>query len=208
MNPGSFDVLHFDCLFKSYNRYEIPELQTGHFVDADFIPFNVVTRTDNVGVHCFVYDYYLERIWKRPNVYVKYLQKSKVFFTPDFSIYTDIPESLQIFNTYRNRWVGAYMQNEDINVIPTVSWGLKNTFRFCFLGIPKNSTVAISSVGVLVKNEHLFKAGCEKMKEVINPVKVYVYGDKHDDYLSSLFDIHIIETFSKSMRNRIKMTGI
>ena len=29
--------------------------------------------------------------------------------------------------------------------IPTISWGLENTFDFCFNGIEKGSTVAVST---------------------------------------------------------------
>ena len=37
------------------------------------------------------------------------------------------------------------MANKGIWVIPTISWGLENTFDFCFNGIEKGSTVAVST---------------------------------------------------------------
>ena len=202
MNPGSFDTLHFESLFESDNKYGIPLLAAGKIVTTEFLPFNVITKCNNNGIHCFVYDYYLERIWKRPEVYVKYLQKSKVFFTPDFSLYTDIPLALQIFNIYRNRWIGAYMQNEGVNVIPTISWALENSYDFAFLGIKIGSPVAISTVGIRKYQIDIFKAGIEQMKKIISPSLVYVYGDKEKDYLSSFFSCIFIDTFSKTIKNR------
>ena len=42
---------------------------------------------------------------------------------------------LQMYNTFQNRWCGAYLVSKGIPVIPTVSWGDKSTFDFCFEGI-------------------------------------------------------------------------
>lgn len=203
MKPGSFDTLHFESLFISDNEYGIPLLKKGNVIDTCFLPFNMVTKCNDNGIHCFVYDYYLERIWKRPEIYVKYLQKSKVFFTPDFSLYTDIPLSLQIYNTYRNRWIGAYMQDEGINVIPSISWGLENSYDFAFSGVKQESPVAISTVGIRKHQMVLFKSGIEKLKQIVNPSTVYVYGGKEKDYLSSFFNCIFIDSFSKSIKNRI-----
>lgn len=60
-------------------------------------------------------------------------------------MYIEMNENMQRYNTFRNRWVGAYLANKGIRVIPTISWGLENTFDFCFNGIEKGSTVAVST---------------------------------------------------------------
>ena len=52
---------------------------------------------------------------------------------------------LQMYNTFQNRWCGAYLVSKGIPVIPTVSWGDKSTFDFCFEGIENGSTVAVST---------------------------------------------------------------
>lgn len=203
MKPGSFDILHFNQLFYSDNYYGIPLLAKQEFMATEFIPFNVITKTNNIGVHCFVYDYYLERIWKKPEVYVKYLEKSTAFLTPDFSLYRDIPIATQIINVYKNRWVGAFLQQYNINVIPTISWSDSDSYEFCFLGVEQNAAVAISTVGILRDDVELFKQGCLEMKAQLNPSKVYVYGSKEKEFLSELFDCYYIETFSKQIRKRV-----
>lgn len=60
-------------------------------------------------------------------------------------MYIEMNENIQRYNTFRNRWVGAYLAEKGIRVIPTVNWGLENTFDFCFNGIEKGSTVAVST---------------------------------------------------------------
>ncbi len=37
--------------------------------------------------------------------------------------------------------MGAYFQHYGITIIPTVSWSTKDSFDFCFDGIPKGATV-------------------------------------------------------------------
>ena len=37
------------------------------------------------------------------------------------------------------------LASKGIRVIPSVSWGNENTFEFCFEGIEKGSTVAVST---------------------------------------------------------------
>ena len=93
-------------------------------------------------------------------------------------MYSDFPLSLQIYNTYRNRFCGAYWQDLGINVIPTVSWSDKRSFDFCFEGIEHKSSVAISNVGVFnnLKTKKMFLDGYEEMIKIIEPEKIFIYG--------------------------------
>ena len=81
---------------------------------------------------------------------------------------------MQRYNTFRNRWVGAYLTNKGIRVIPTISWGLENTFDFCFNGIEKGSTVAVSTYmacahGNRADQKDFFMAGYNEMLKRIEP---------------------------------------
>ena len=66
-------------------------------------------------------------------------------------------------------------------MIPTVSWGNENTFEFCFLGIPKGSTVAVSTY---VVSEHdnrcdqkeFFMKGYREMLRRIEPERIICYN--------------------------------
>ena len=83
-------------------------------------------------------------------------------------------KNMQRYNTFRNRWVGAYLTNKGIRVIPTISWGLENTFDFCFNGIEKGSTVAVSTYlacahGNRADQKDFFMAGYNEMLKRIEP---------------------------------------
>lgn len=101
----------------------------------------------------------------------------------DFSVYTQMPLSMQIWNTFRNRALSFWFQKNGLDVIPNVVWGLENTYDFCFDGIPHNGTVAISTNGCIRDkvDRYYFKKGLIKMLETINPKTVIVYSNMPND---------------------------
>ena len=90
---------------------------------------------------------------------------------------------MQILSCYRRQWCGAFWQYEGIDVIPDVVWGDKESFSYCFDGIPKGGTVAVSTVGVKRDEEwnneknDLFKAGFDEMMTRLEPTTILFYGD-------------------------------
>jgi hypothetical protein len=134
----------------------------------------------NRFVHFFLYDYKFEDIWNNPDKYIEKLSKYKAVLTPDFSMYVEMNENMQRYNTFRNRWVGAYLADKGIRVIPTVNWGLENTFDFCFNGIEKGSTVAVSTYmasahGNRADQKDFFMAGYNEMLKRIEPETIICY---------------------------------
>ena len=67
-------------------------------------------------------------------------------------------------------------------MIPNVRWGDEESFKFCFLGIPKKSTVAVSTVGVSTdaswndKDDSLFRDGYNEMLNRLDPTTIIFYG--------------------------------
>lgn len=97
-------------------------------------------------------------------------------------MYIEMNKALQLYNTFRNRWCGAYLASKDIKVIPTVNWGDENTFEFCFDGIPKGSIVAVSTYMVREHNNYadqkdFFMKGYEEMLRRIEPSKIICYSE-------------------------------
>ena len=87
---------------------------------------------------------------------------------------------------YKRNWLGAYWQSIGLDVIPDVVWGEEKTFEFCFDGIPKGGTVAVSSVGVKRDKEwngsggDIFRKGYDEMLRRLEPKTVLYYGDMID----------------------------
>lgn len=168
-------------LFDGVGQYDVPEIGPTQFDNAEFIGFNYAKSTkksENKAVHFFLDDYQFTRVWTDPDRYVPMLQRFKYVLTPDFSLYTDFPKPLQIYNHYRKHWLGAYWQMHGINVIPTICWSNRESFEWCFDGEPTQSVVAVSSVGTQNSKERkkLFLDGYMEMIKRLEPTQIIFYG--------------------------------
>ena len=162
--------------------WQMPVIENDGYVPTDLTGFNYAkTKKDkNTGIHFFVDDYQFERVWNNPEKYVGILADYDCILSPDFSLYMDMPMPMKIWNVYRSRQVGAYYQSRGLRVIPTISWAEKETFEFCFKGIPKGSIVAISTIGVKQNEDarKIWQDGVAEMIRQIEPSTIIVYGGK------------------------------
>ena len=168
------------------NKWNIPTLKGIDEFDekVQFIGFNYAKTCEkqqktDFGVHFFLDDYQFNRLWNRPDKYIQLLLKFKYVLSPDFSMYTDYPKAMQMWKHYQKHWLGAYMELFGIKVIPTIGWSDKDSFKWCFDGEPRNSIVAISSIGTQrdKKSKQLFLEGYNKMLEVLKPTKILFWGN-------------------------------
>lgn len=167
--------------------WQMPIINNDGYIPKDLIGFNYAktSKAKNVGVHFYIDDYQFERVWNAPEKYVDILAQYDCILSPDFSLYMDMPMPMKIWNIYRSRQIGAYYQSKGIKVIPTVSWAEKETFSFCFQGIPNGSIVSVSTIGVKQDGDALeiWKEGMREMIQTIEPATILVYGGKIDfDY--------------------------
>lgn len=180
--------------FEGTGKYDIPIIKPTIYDSCEFIGFNYVKtckERENKGVHFFLDDYQFERLWNQPERYLQMLQQFRYVMTPDFSIYTDFPKSLQIYNHYRKHWVGAYLQEHGVNVIPTISWSDTESFEWCFDGEPVNSVVAISSVGTQKSKatKEKFLIGYEEMVKRLQPETIIFYGNVPEECKGNIVKI-------------------
>lgn len=174
-------------VFDSTGQYDIPIIRAETFIPCEFIPFsNAKSSTkhaNTMGIHFFIDDYKFERVWYDFYRYTEMLSSYQAVMTPDFSLYTDFPKALQIYNHYRKHFIGAYMQQMGMRVYPTISWSDKESLLWCFDGEPEHGTVCISSVGSQ-KNTYaktLFKYGYDAMIERLQPETIIFYGTVPND---------------------------
>jgi len=185
--PGNFDVLNLvrDEEYYSDNEYGIPVVQGIEALEPNFVELwtrrtQIEGEELDLAWHFFTDDYRFEPVWNKPDKYLEELLRAEAVFTPDFSMYLEWPRAAQIWNTYRNRWLGAFWESHGISVIPTITWGDWRTYDFCFSGVAQGATVAISTMGVLPSDsdKDLFKSGYYAMVEAIQPSLVVVYGEQ------------------------------
>ena len=190
-------------------KYEIPILNgCDVFECPQLVGFNYAKSTPDKaskGVHFFVDDYQFMRLWNRPDDYINLLKQFQLVLTPDFSLYTDFPLAMQIYNHYRKHWLGAYWQSNGIKVVPTICWSDEKSFEWCFEGEPHNSVVAVSSVGTQNSKDtkQAFLLGYNEMLKRLQPEKIIFYGNIPAECKG---DIVRIKAFQEKFREA-KMNG-
>ena len=177
--------------FGGQGQFKIPiipkfQAKKDDFKDLRLIGFDKTSPKNNNHldrmVHFFLYDYKFERVWKNPDTDLEKLKRYRAVLTPDFSMYAEMSPVIQIYNTFRNRWIGAYYASKGLRVIPSVSWGDESTFEFCFDGIEKGSVVAVSTYMVSAHNNHsdqkaFFLKGYDEMLRQVEPEKIICYNE-------------------------------
>lgn len=177
----STQIIENDIIFPGEGPYDFPIIKPESFVPCDFIPFNYALTHKNQtssGIHFFIDDYQFERIWPNLAHYSEFLSRFHTVMSPDFSIYLDWPNALNIWNHYRKHYVGAYLQSLGVRVYPSICWYGRRSFRWCFDGEPKHAVVAVSNVGANKgkANKRGFMLGYDAMLEHLSPEVIVFYG--------------------------------
>lgn len=186
--------------FSSVGKWGIPlvkkqELNTN---DIQLVACSDTRANDNEhtkkrGVHFFVDDYRFEGIYTTPDRTLARYSQYAFLLTPDFSTYADMDLWRQLESVAKNRWVGAYWQSKGITVVPTVSWGLAQSFDFCFEGIEQNATVAIGMIGCKRSKLH-FMRGYNAMLEKIEPSKIICFGTPFSEMDGNIVTVDYAES--------------
>lgn len=191
--------------------FDIPVIYPEYHIPKDLISFNYVLTSNEFdkGVHFFIDDYQFERVWNKPDYYIEKLKQFDCVFTPDFSLYTDMPMALKLWNVYRSRMFGQMMQDAGIKVIPTLQWSQEGTFKFCFDGLPKHSVVAVSTIGVKVDKAKtaIWRSGMDEAIRRLQPQAIIVYGGKIDYDFGKIKTIYIENKNTERMSNAGKVAS-
>ena len=161
-------------------NFEFPVLEKCDEIPNSVISFSRTLKTDNYNqwVHFYEDDYLFERLWNNPEKYLTILKRYKGVILPDFSLYRDMPLVMQLFNIYRSRAIGHWLQVNGIKVIPNMRYGDRRTFRISCDGIAKHGVIAVGSHGCL-KNKtdrEIFFKGLEVVIRILKPTTIIVYG--------------------------------
>lgn len=179
-NLGDFDPS------RTYGPYDMPTLEAVRHVPEGLLSFDEMTsrkgkRLTNYGVHFFINDVRFEGFWKHPGLYLDRLALYDCVLTPDYSILSEMPTAMKIWNAYRNRLLGQMCRDYGITTIPTLTWAGPDTYDYCFGGIEPGGTVAVSTVGCMRCGEEARKAWADGMNEAVRrlkPTEILLYGHK------------------------------
>ncbi len=162
-------------------------------IPKDMIPFSKAKACANKRqyIHFYEHDIAFSTVLTGTKYYLDLLKQFDGVITPDCSMLIGQSRCLQATNTYMNRAVGYYLQKNGIPVIPNIRWSDESSFSYCFLGVPKNGIVSVSTHGCITSRDErqLFKLGMTAMMEELTPHDVLVHGYMPDDIFGDFFDL-------------------
>lgn len=185
--------------------WQLPVLKPTKYIPEKLLGFNYAksAKEKNVGIHFYLDDYQFQRVWQQPEKYLKILAEYDCVLSPDFSLYTDMPRIQQLYNVYRSRLIAAFWQRRGLTVIPTLQWAQRESFDFCFNGLPTESVVSVSTVGVMKTQQtrELWRAGMEKAIEKLKPKVILLYGVplefEHGNIVVKVYKNELTDSFRK-----------
>lgn len=146
---------------------------------ADSFP---VTAFPRAILSFYTHDQYFERFWSYPSVQVSKVINGgiRMAVTPNYSMYTDDPPAVQLWNLYRSRWLGRYMQEAGVEVIPDLQAPDKGWVATATKGLPDTIPVAAMQVQTFHNDEEEAQTG-EVILEFLHRIgidHVLFYGGK------------------------------
>jgi len=183
-------------IYSGTGRYRAPlmdpsSLPAADLLSREWIGFNFATNCpdpqDHI-VHFFVDDYQFERVWKDPVRYTDMLKKFYAVVAPDFSMFVDWPDAVNIYNHYRKQWLSCWWQDHGVRVIPDLCWTIDpSSYEWCFDGIPAGSQVCVTTLGGFgrgTRSHALLPAwldGYHAALERLRPSSMIIFGAMPDD---------------------------
>lgn len=153
-------------------------------IPKGMIPFSKASTCKNHRqyVHFYMYDKEFSRVLTATKRYLDLLKKYDGVITPDCSMLICQSPCLQQANTYMNRAVGFFLQENGIPVIPNIRWSDSSSFPYCFLGVPKHTIVCVSTHGCIGTDQQkeMFIEGLSAMLSELEPSQVLVHGSMPD----------------------------
>lgn len=177
---------------------EIPCVKTTEKLPTRLVSFShaIAEKNHSGFVVFYEHDEKIEALWNQPNRYLPILKRFDGVITPDYSLYYDMPLVMQVWNTYRGKAVGAWLNDNGIPTIPNVRWGDERTYELACLGVERNSTIAVGTHGCIKSKEYKqqFINGFDYVLQRLCPKTVIVYGHAPSKIfcLAKLYGVEII----------------
>lgn len=180
----NMDTLNLRAVWPSVGPYDMPPLEGTDYEPTMLAAWNLPAQRQRAAdedgaLHFYIDDYRFESLWRNPDKYFPRIEEVGAAITPDYSIFSKSPFPTQIWQTYRQRWMGAFWQYNGVIVIPTVRWAEPNTYDFVFEGLPYGGTFSVAHFGPGSKEPgqiERFVDGLQEMLKRLAPSKLLVYG--------------------------------
>ena len=189
-----------------------PQLAPTNSVPEKVISFNewrANKHPEKYWVDHFIDDFRFECVYNNLFRYIERYKKAKGVIGTDYSAYRDMPTWQRKMNVGKNRTIDFILQLNGIDVIPVVSFAYLNDFDWCLDGLPRNSSVAISTNGSVrnIVSKNIFIDGVFELQKRLKPSALIIAGGPVSE-LDDVFDnIYYYPIYSQRLLSRRKNNG-
>lgn len=209
----STKIVSYDpnVFFPSTNHWQIPDLREDMLYDGD-APTTTWPAEDDEGhpqfyiwgsggidqrvsgkILCFYTDdYRFENIWNECVATIEQVVPLKPLaaVAPDFSLWSDTPLIVQVWQVYRARWISRFWQEAGVRIIPSLATSTNpHCYDFAFLGFPKRPSLMAMQMragGVKTKQHHEANVrDVATLIERVNPMRLVIYGASNRSKMES-----------------------
>lgn len=191
LKDAEFDVNNFDIPFVNTPKdIKLPK----KLVSYSKIGTSKIDK--NTFIHFYQDDYVFDGFYGLWNSLLYDHQTNKGFsldklkdaggiICPDYSLYGDFPEAQKIWNTYRSRSIGCFINMIGGVAVANFHANGPDSYKYCFGGIKKHDIVAVSTVGCLRSSadKELFLQDLEELIKRIEPKVIILYGNENKEII-------------------------
>lgn len=166
-------------------KYEIPCVHGTNKVPEELVLFSksgAENDCKNKAIHFYELDERFVDKTENKQIFDELIStvfsKFQSVILPDFSVYVDFPLVLQLFQVYKSRAIGSYLEKKGIPIIPNIRWSDERSYEFAFEGVKKHSLISVGVLGGYRDNEakYNFEKGFYEMLKILEPSKIITYG--------------------------------
>lgn len=144
------------------------------------VPFNeaYANKDYHCTVHFFIDDPLFLRVLRNPEKYLDFFQRCDSVIGTDLSQYAEMSADDRYFCAYTNSAFTAYLQRNDVNAIPNVTWSLPDSYCYSWTSMPTDSVIAINCKGIMKHDasKYLWMTGYTAACNTLHPSLIVRYG--------------------------------
>jgi len=117
---------------------------------------------------------------------------------------------MQIWNVYRSRAIGNWLEKRGVQVIPNIRFSDSRTWKLACLGVKKGGIIAVGTHGCLKGRDDraYFVQGLDAIIEQVKPRAIIVYGTALEEIFGKYSDksiniVHFVSEYASSRKEVI-----
>lgn len=165
------------------------------------VPFDKRCQTSDAAreiVHFFIEDSRFRGVMTKPASAMSSLAEFAAVIGPDVSPYASHTSYMRATSIWFGKAISSFWQEHGLRVIPNVRWLDEGDLDFALCGVPAQSVLAVSTLGVSSTKARraCLRRGLEKLVREKSPTKLLIHGIDRNDVFGGLHDSVAIEFFT------------